>query len=386
MKTNGKNTNKVKTALLAVAIIFSLSAGVFVIPNARTAQATDSPDDFIGTQQAAQQLLTADVQQQGNLVFRIGAWSPVVTVESGKIAAIFADCNPGEFAVSPQYMFQEKGLMLLQSFAVALPDNTMSWLTVVYNAAGEDLLASVGVICVNDNGDNSNGSVNLDSNTRQTIQNTVNKLIVEGQPVNINHIVNVYQQITQVANNIVNITGNNNTVTQIINQSASNIVATNGTNVNQTIQQSASNVLGQNVNVTAPIVEEPTGTTTPIENTTTTAPVEEEPTTTDETPSDANTTTTSAEETSTSEEESTTPPATTTDNEEDSTTTPDDTTTTDSTTEDTTSTEDTTTTTDSDTSEDSTEEEDSTESDTSSASTSEEDSDSEGGDGDNDGE
>ena len=169
------------------------------------------------------------------------------------LTAIFADCEPGEYAVSGQHMFETRNLDEIHSFALALPNNFMTWMTIVYNWGDSPLDASGGVICADDIGVATSTTNNdLDDDTQKTIQNTVNKIIKQQGSINISYITQIYQQIIQNAINIVNITGNNNTVTQIINQSASQIVNSNATTpeqIDQIINQTAQNqgvVVGNN--------------------------------------------------------------------------------------------------------------------------------------------
>ena len=153
---------------------------------------------------------------------------------------LFANCETGEFAVSGQHIFTSAELEALQSFSIGLPDNLMSWLIVVENEGTELAPASVGVICTDESGAVDDG-VDLDISTKTSINNVVNQFIrvAGGQIINLGQIINIYQNITQVAYQYVNITGKNNTVNQIINQSASQIVAANGTNIGQIINQTA---------------------------------------------------------------------------------------------------------------------------------------------------
>src|SRR5215211_7342792 len=111
----------------------------------------------------------------------------------------------------------------------------MSWLAVVENTHGtEDKAASIGVICASENGgDDDDNDGNIDVSTKTTIKNIIKNFI---------NIINIRQQIIQNAMQILSITGNNNTVSQVINQAATqiaNVNATTPTEIQQIIDQNA---------------------------------------------------------------------------------------------------------------------------------------------------
>ena len=277
--------NRLTLALIFFAVGGLLFTGVSYGGLAKAQTTTTDDTDpttraIIDTQQSAVSELTNDERQVGDLKFQI-RWSPVTTTEADTMTAIFADCDNGEFAVSSMQMYENEDLTTVQSFPIALPGDLMSWLTVVHNSGSEALQASTGVLCVEERADgedrNADDDINLDTTTRITIQNTINRLIQEGDDVsgggntfvNVNHITQVYQNIVQNAVQIINVTGNNNTVNAIINQSANQIVESGGANVNQTISQNAQQVIGANVtSTTAPgPVTNTTTTTSPLAST-----------------------------------------------------------------------------------------------------------------------
>jgi hypothetical protein len=317
-----------KPNILIVLVIAAALVATPVLVYAST-NLNSSKSNIQETQAVATQHLTDDEKQINGVTFT-PRWSPAIGVAANSVDILFADCKPNEFAVSGQHMFETGDLQALNSFSLALPDNTMTWLTIVENTANSEKAASGGVICASDSGVDTDG-VDLDDATRTTIHNTVKQFIkVENnQIVNLNQIINVYQNITQNAIQIVNITGNNNTVTQIINQSATQIVASNGTNIGQTINQTAQQQAAALVpeeeappveqNATTPATTEEEETPTlPIDETSAQpvqAPTEEETTT--ETPPPPPTTT---EEETTEEEETATPPVTEEETTEETTT------------------------------------------------------------------
>jgi uncharacterized protein YheU (UPF0270 family) len=256
-----KSRNLTRTSFV-IAFVFIAIGGLVFGPlglSSQQAQAqaqAQSTEQMIReTQQSAQQYLTENEKRVGNTEYEI-RWGAVQTVQPDTLAALFADCAPGEYAVSEQHMFETREVTDPLSFTIANPDNTMSWLMVVYNSDDDALQASVAAVCVDEAGSSSaSDDSNIDYNTKDTIQNIVNEIIVRAGTINFGQIVNIYQNITQVANQIVNITGNNNTVTQIINQSASQILASNATSaeqISQIINQTASQqgvIVGDNNNL-----------------------------------------------------------------------------------------------------------------------------------------
>ena len=237
--------------LMVLVPVLIMAVGGLIAPGLVLAQAQTQDQNteqmIRETQQSAHQYLTENEKQVNGIQFET-RWGAVHAVQPGTLAALFADCAPGEYAVAEQHMFETREVTAPLSFSIANPDNTMSWLMVVYNADDDPLDASVAAVCASESGSDSN--INLDYKTRATIQNVVNQVIVKSGTINFGQITNIYQNITQVANQYVNITGNNNTVTQIINQSASQIVASNGSNINQTIAQNAQQIAGISANAT----------------------------------------------------------------------------------------------------------------------------------------
>src|SRR5215211_6659011 len=104
---------------------------------------------------------------------------------------------------------------------------------------------SIDVIFASENGgDDDDNDGNIDVSTKTTIKNIIKNFIrVENNEiVNLNNIINIRQQIIQNAMQILSITGNNNTVSQVINQAATqiaNVNATTPTEIQQIIDQNA---------------------------------------------------------------------------------------------------------------------------------------------------
>jgi hypothetical protein len=237
-------TGSVFSAVVIAAVLF---AGSFTAVQQTAATTTSNPEqEMLDTQDAATENLSESDRDVNGIEFtpRWGAVS--ILPPNSKPTVLFANCLEDEFAVSSMYMFESSDVVAYQSFNVAFDDDTMTWLTVVKNTGTDNAAASIGVVCADENrgGDD---DVDIDINIKTKIQNTVNNFvqIQNNQIINLQNIVNIQQQITQNAYNIAYITGNNNTVSQVIDQTANNILNTNTTNpvdIQQTIDQTAENI------------------------------------------------------------------------------------------------------------------------------------------------
>src|SRR5215212_5925286 len=226
--------------LVATAILF---AGPITTATATTTTTTDV-QQIINLQNSAIERLSESDRDVNGIEFT-PRWGAVSTIQPNQVEPLFAACVEDEFAVSLMYIFQTPDLIAYQSFPVALPGNNMLWLAVVKNTDTNNAgAASIGVICADENGGGGEGRNNLDITTKTIIQNTVKNIInvQNNQIVNLNNIVNVYQQITNYAVQIASITGNNNTVNQVLSQAATQIVnanATSPTQIDQIVNQEA---------------------------------------------------------------------------------------------------------------------------------------------------
>jgi hypothetical protein len=226
--------------LVATAILF---AGPITTATATTTTTTDV-QQIINLQNSAIERLSESDRDVNGIEFT-PRWGAVSTIQPNQVEPLFAACVEDEFAVSLMYIFQTPDLIAYQSFPVALPGNSMLWLAVVKNTDTNNAgAASIGVICADENGGGGEGRNNLDITTKTIIQNTIKNIInvQNNQIVNLNNIVNVYQQITNYAVQIASITGNNNTVNQVLSEAATQIVnanATSPTQINQIVNQEA---------------------------------------------------------------------------------------------------------------------------------------------------
>jgi hypothetical protein len=239
-------------SLLAVAAILfaaSLATGPQTAATTTTTTTlTPEEEDVEETQETAIENLTEEDRDVNGIEFT-PRWGAISTVEPDSIDVLFADCLEDEFAVSSQFVFETSDIIASQSFAVAFEDDddetAMTWIAVVENTHGtDDKAASIGVICASENDDDDDDDHDIDVSTKTTINNIVKKFIrVENnQIVNLNTIIDIRQQIVLNAIQVLTITGNNNTVNQVINEAATqiaNVNATTPTEIQDIIDQSA---------------------------------------------------------------------------------------------------------------------------------------------------
>src|SRR5215203_3834870 len=241
-------SNKLLSLLTRTTLVLPLLivATILVAGPLATATTTTTTEEekIVETQDVSTDNLSESDRDVNGIEFT-PRWGAVSTIEPNAIAVLFANCLDDEFAVSSMSVFETSDIIPSQSFPVALPDNTMTWVAVVQNTDTDDARAgSIGVICADENDGDGGGGRNLDITTKNTIQNTVKNIInvQNNQIVNLQNVVSVYQSITNYAIQIATISGNNNTVNQAISQAATQIVnanATSPTQIDQIIRQNA---------------------------------------------------------------------------------------------------------------------------------------------------
>jgi hypothetical protein len=237
-------------SLMAVAAILFAASLATGPQTAATTTTTLTPEeeDVEETQETATENLTEEDRDVNGIEFT-PRWGAISTLEPDSIDVLFADCLDDEFAVSSQFVFETSDIIASQSFPVAFEDDddetAMTWIAVVENTHSTDeKAASIGVICASENDGDDDDDYDIDYSTKTTINNIVKNFIrVENnQIVNLNNIINIRQQIVQNAIQVLTITGNNNTVNQVINQAATqiaNVNATSPTEIQEIIDQSA---------------------------------------------------------------------------------------------------------------------------------------------------
>src|ERR687891_347169 len=240
-------TAPVLSLLLVATILFVGPLATVQQTASSTTALTDEEEDVLETQDTATENLTEEDRDVNGIEFT-PRWGDISTLEPDSIDVLFADCLEDEFAVSNQFVFETSDIIASQSFPVAFEDDddviAMTWIAVVENThSTDDKAASIGVICASEN-DDDDDDVDIDFSTKTTINNVVKNFIrVENnQIVNLNNIINIRQEIIQNAKQILSITGNNNTVNQVINQAATeiaNVNATTPTEIQEIIDQNA---------------------------------------------------------------------------------------------------------------------------------------------------
>src|ERR687896_211330 len=242
-------TAPVLSLLLVAAILFAASLATGPQTAATTTTTlTPEEEDVEETQETATENLTEEDRDVNGIEFT-PRWGAISTLEPDSIDVLFADCLDDEFAVSSQFVFETSDIIASQSFPVAFEDDddetAMTWIAVVENThSTDDKAASIGVICASENDGDDDEDYDIDYSTKTTINNIVKNFIrVENnQIVNLNNIINIRQEIVQNAIQVLTITGNNNTVNQVINQAATqitNVNATSPTEIEEIIDQSA---------------------------------------------------------------------------------------------------------------------------------------------------
>src|SRR5215211_6458073 len=241
-------TAPVLSLLLVATILFVGPLATVQQTASSTTALTDEEEDVLETQDTATENLTEEDRDVNGIEFT-PRWGDISTLEPDSIDVLFADCLEDEFAVSSQFVFETSDVIASQSFPVAFEEDddetAMSWLAVVENTHGtEDKAASIGVICASENDGDDDDNDDIDVSTKTTIKNIIKNFIrVENNEiVNLNNIINIRQQLIQNAMQFLSITGNNNTVSQVINQAATqiaNVNATTPTEIQQIIDQNA---------------------------------------------------------------------------------------------------------------------------------------------------
>src|SRR5215217_1521833 len=187
-----------------------------------TAEEQDDQNKIQDTTNVITQFLTQGQKQIGDTIF-IPRWSGVTWVEPDRLGVLFAQCLPGEFAVSGQMILGSTDLAVRESYSVALPDDLMLWVVIVENQNSDDRIpGAAGVICASDEGiaaQNTQSTFTLNQDFHQQINNIIQQFTIENT-----NIANVIQntlinQINSINNSTIN--GNvSQSNTAIVNQNA----------------------------------------------------------------------------------------------------------------------------------------------------------------------
>jgi hypothetical protein len=208
-------------ALLGAAIIM-----VAVTPTAALATKQEIKETIDFTDK----FLDDDMQEIGPLRFT-PRWSDVESVAPKRIGVFFADCRPGEFPMSGQQILQSSQLRVIESYAVAMPDDFMSWVFAIKNNDDDKRkFLAVGAICAGESGVEPREPVV----SSQEVNNIINNIVVirEGdvvQNIDINIDMKVSQavEIRQTVNQIaVQVNNNGGNAQLVVNKIAE--LATSG--------------------------------------------------------------------------------------------------------------------------------------------------------------
>ena len=260
---------KERLAFVAIAVL----AGIFVAPLAsianlqqyalaqvqsdQTATGTTTTDASTSAVQTVEQVSAQSLSGNSNRniggMFYTLRWAPPTVIPANSPGVVFADCLPGEYPISPTWYLGAGRVAINGSFPAlgnpSTPGAPLSWLAIVYNFGFEPQAIGFGVQCVSAQ-DLSGASSNviLIPGVSSTIQNVVNKFVLNQQTFNIynlQQVINLRQTLVQNAIQIAIVSGNNNTVQQSINQTASQIL-----NANITSPTQAQQIANQNSNTT----------------------------------------------------------------------------------------------------------------------------------------
>jgi hypothetical protein len=199
----------------AVLIIVAVTPTAALATKQEIEETIDFTDDF----------LDDDMQEIGPLRFT-PRWSEVESVAPKRIGVFFADCRPGEFPMSGQQILQSSQLRVIESYAVAMPDDFMSWVFAIKNNDDDKRkFLAVGAICAGESGVEPREPVV----SSQEVNNIINNIVVieeEGDVVqnidiNIDMKVNQAVEIRQTVNQIaVQVNNNGGNAQLVVNQIA----------------------------------------------------------------------------------------------------------------------------------------------------------------------
>ena len=207
-----------RTPLIAllgtVLIIVAVTPTAALATKQEIEETIDFTDDF----------LDDDMQEIGPLRFT-PRWSEVESVAPKRIGVFFADCRPGEFPMSGQQILQSSQLRVIESYAVAMPDDFMSWVFAIKNNDDDRRKSlAVGAICAGESGVEPREPVV----SSQEVNNIINNIVVirEGDVVQnidididmrVNQAVEIRQTVNQIA---VQVNNNGGNAQLVVNQIA----------------------------------------------------------------------------------------------------------------------------------------------------------------------
>jgi hypothetical protein len=186
-------------AIIVAAILFAgplAMAQQTATTSPLTPQEQQQQNNLQNTITSLTQYLEQGEQEVGGLIFT-PRWSNPVWIEPEDIALVFAYCLPGEFAVSEQKILGGSELSVLESYALALPNDFMVWAMVVENNHEDDrLIAAAGVICAGDESVDTTAVISPE--IEMQINNILNQFInIENKQItNIENVINIINNFT----------------------------------------------------------------------------------------------------------------------------------------------------------------------------------------------
>jgi hypothetical protein len=205
--------------------LIALLGAVLIILAVTPTAALATKQEIEDTIDFTDEFLDDDMQEIGPLRFT-PRWSEVESVAPKRIGVFFADCRPGEFPMSGQQILQSSQLRVIESYAVAMPDDFMSWVFAIKNNDDDkSKFLAVGAICAGESGVEPREPVV----SSQEVNNIINNIVVieeEGDVVqnidiDINMKVNQAVEIRQTVNQIaVQVNNNGGNAQLVVNQIA----------------------------------------------------------------------------------------------------------------------------------------------------------------------
>ena len=189
-------------ASVLITLLLMVAGILFAAPSAMAQQIPLTPQE-LEQQNRLQNVIAATTRnlEQGEIevngVVFTPRWSNPVWVEADSLSILFAYCLPGEFADSGQEILGGSQLEVLESYALALTGDLMTWFAVVENEdENARLPAAVGVICASDLNDAETRV--LSTQEQQEINNIIRQFITiqNTQVTNIENVINIINNVT----------------------------------------------------------------------------------------------------------------------------------------------------------------------------------------------
>jgi hypothetical protein len=192
----------------------------------------------LASQQFSTSSLEGNANRQVNGLFFSLRWGPPTIFDAHSPGVMFADCLPGEFPMSATYILMSSNVFVIQSYPIvtAQGNGFVSWVAIVHNRETTQQTGALGVICASATNSAGTASTVIQNPIVKTEINNAVKNIVKiqnNQIINLQQVFQIRQTLIQKAIQIAVLTGNNNTVIQSINQSATQIANQNVTNPQQ---------------------------------------------------------------------------------------------------------------------------------------------------------